>query len=85
MCLAVVGWCVMEGVQDCCVLEVTPADFGYLKEKGNLCQKILYINGLHLGLVVTYWCIDMLLIHLKLSIMVLVRGLWDFFSWVMRV
>lgn len=68
MCLAVAGWCVIGRLQDCCVLQVTPAEFGCLKEKGNLCQKILYINRLQLGLVVTYWCIGMLLIHLKLFI-----------------
>lgn len=66
MCLAGVGWGVMEGFQDFCVLEVTSAEFGCLKEKGSLCQNILYINGLHLGLVITYWCIGILLIHLKL-------------------
>lgn len=66
--IRVLGWCVMEVLQDCCVLEMTPVEFGYLKEKGNLCQKILCINGSPLGLVVTYWCIAILLIHLKLFI-----------------
>lgn len=51
MYLTMACWCVMEGLISlhCCVLEMMYAEAEYLKVKGNMCQKILCINGLCVG------------------------------------